>query len=111
GRSRRAYLHHQCSITSEDFFYIETSRCVRGAQPSAKLLGEVALIACGRREGKTRSCPSCERKAPALLNIACTGAVDALAAAICGDNKSACRDCHAKAKTIIAEQVRTPCTG
>ncbi|MGA5134403.1 hypothetical protein ACPCTO_31880 [Streptomyces olivoreticuli] len=78
-------------------------------EPSAKLLGEVALIACGRREGKTRSCPSCERKAPALLNIACTGAVDALAAAICGDSKGACRDCHAKAETIITEKVRPLC--
>ncbi|MEU1311000.1 hypothetical protein ABZ419_19220 [Streptomyces cinnamoneus] len=80
-------------------------------EPSAKLLGEVALIACGRREGKTRSCPSCERKAPALLSIARTGALDALAAAICGDNRSACRDCHAKAEPIIGEKMRMLCAG
>ncbi|GHG80518.1 hypothetical protein [Streptomyces griseocarneus] len=72
-------------------------------EPSAKLLGEVALIACGRREGKIRSCPSCESQAPALLNIARTGPTDALAAAICGDNKGACRACQAKAEMILAE--------
>ncbi|MEU1355344.1 hypothetical protein ABZ410_15795 [Streptomyces cinnamoneus] len=78
-------------------------------EPYAKLLGKVALIACGRREGKTRSCPSCEHKAPALLNIARTGAADALAAAICGDNKGACRDCRAKAETILDETLRASC--
>ncbi|MGC5042453.1 hypothetical protein ACLQ16_03950 [Streptomyces albidoflavus] len=76
--------------------------------PSA-LLEEVALIACGRREGKTRSCPSCERKAPGLVNIARTGALDALAAAICGDNIGACRDCRTKAETIIDEAARVLC--
>ncbi|MFF8657535.1 hypothetical protein [Streptomyces huasconensis] len=73
------------------------------------LLAEVALIACGRREGKTHSCPSCERKAPGLLNIARTGALDALAAAICGDNNGACKDCHTKAETIIDETVSRSC--
>ncbi|MGI5337711.1 hypothetical protein ACQEVS_10080 [Streptomyces sp. CA-181903] len=72
-------------------------------EPSAKLLGEVALIACGRRKGKIRSCPSCESKAPTLLNIARTGAIDALAAAICGGTKAACRDCHDKAQIILDE--------
>ncbi|KAB7835793.1 hypothetical protein [Streptomyces mobaraensis] len=76
--------------------------------PSAQVLGEVALIACGRRKGKTRSCSSCERKAPILLSIARTGAVDALATAICGGNEGACRDCHDKARMILDETV-TPC--
>ncbi|WP_030780801.1 hypothetical protein [Streptomyces sp. NRRL S-920] len=78
------------------------------ANPSA-LLQEVALIACGRRDGKTHSCPSCASKAPGLLNIARTGALDALAAAICGDNLGACHDCRAKARTIINETVNTSC--
>ncbi|MFJ9416686.1 hypothetical protein ACIRPT_21190 [Streptomyces sp. NPDC101227] len=77
--------------------------------PSAELLREVALIACGRREGKTHSCPSCARKAPALLNIAVTGALDALAAAICGSHNSACQDCRSKAETIIHETSETLC--
>ncbi|WP_413100870.1 hypothetical protein [Streptomyces sp. Inha503] len=74
-------------------------------ESSANLLREVALIACGRREGKTGSCASCARKAPALLNIASTGALDALAAAICGNHGGACQDCHTKAETIINETV------
>ena len=77
--------------------------------PPAELLREVALIACGRREGKTRSCLSCSRKAPGLLNIAATGALDALAAAICGNLSSACRDCRRKAETIINETLDAPC--
>ncbi|MFE0059954.1 hypothetical protein [Streptomyces sp. NPDC059003] len=77
--------------------------------PSAELLREVALIACGRREGKTRSCRSCTRKAPGLLNIAGTGALDALAAAVCGSLTSACQDCRGKAETIINATVDAPC--
>ncbi|MFG2141878.1 hypothetical protein [Streptomyces sp. NPDC048650] len=76
---------------------------------SVKLLDKVALIACGRRAGKTASCAACARKAPALLNIAATGALDALAAAICGSHSSACQDCHTKAETIIDETVEVPC--
>ncbi|MFI1201657.1 hypothetical protein ACH4VR_19760 [Streptomyces sp. NPDC020883] len=71
------------------------------------LLREVALIACGRREGKTRSCSACAQNAPALLTIAATGARDALAAAICGGSRGACQDCHAKAETIIDTTVET----
>ncbi|MGG7574136.1 hypothetical protein [Streptomyces sirii] len=78
---------------------------------SAKLLGSVALIACGRRAGKTASCAACARKAPTLLNIASTGALDALAAAICGSHSSACQDCHTKAETIINETVEERCAG
>ncbi|WP_435244267.1 hypothetical protein [Streptomyces sioyaensis] len=78
-------------------------------KPSAELLREVALIACGRREGKTRSCHSCARKAPGLLNVAATGALDALAAAICGNLSSACQDCRSKAERIINETLDAPC--
>ncbi|WP_031102370.1 hypothetical protein [Streptomyces sp. NRRL S-146] len=77
--------------------------------PSAELLREVALIACGRREGKTRSCRSCARKAPGLLSIATTGALDALAAAICGSLSSACQDCRSKAETITGITLDAPC--
>ncbi|MFG2865501.1 hypothetical protein [Streptomyces sioyaensis] len=76
---------------------------------SAELVREVALIACGRREGKTLSCRSCAGKAPGLLNIAITGALDALAAAICGNLSSACQDCRSKAETIINETLDAPC--
>ncbi|GGW94956.1 hypothetical protein [Streptomyces noursei] len=79
------------------------------ARPCAELLREVALIACGRREGKTRSCRSCARKAPGLLNIATTGALDTLAAAICGNLSSACQDCRSKAAVIISETSDAPC--
>ncbi|WP_328333401.1 hypothetical protein [Streptomyces sp. NBC_00455] len=78
-------------------------------EPSANLLRQVALTACGRRPGKTQSCESCARKAPALLNIASTGAADALAAAICGSQGGACADCHSKAEAIINETAETLC--
>jgi hypothetical protein len=80
------------------------------AELPASLLQEIALIACGREEDKTRSCDACALKAPGLLRIASTGALDALAAAICGVHRGACRDCHGKAETIILETVGTPCT-
>ncbi|MEW1695154.1 hypothetical protein ACIQCR_31645 [Streptomyces sp. NPDC093249] len=73
------------------------------AEPSAPLLGTIALIACGQREGKTRSCRSCARKARTLLDIATTGSPGTLAAAICGPTSSGCRECQEKAVAIIAE--------
>ncbi|GHA43621.1 hypothetical protein GCM10010329_78160 [Streptomyces spiroverticillatus] len=75
-----------------------------------KLLQQIALIACGQRENKTHSCAACASKAPALLRIASTGALNALAAAICGAHHSACQDCRHKARTIIDETMETPCT-
>lgn len=78
-------------------------------EPSTTLLGRVALIACGRTAGKTAACEACVRKAPALLNIASTGALDALAATICGGLNGACQDCHTKAETIINETMEVPC--
>ncbi|AKN68729.1 hypothetical protein QR97_01940 [Streptomyces sp. PBH53] len=77
-------------------------------ESSAKLLRDIALIACGRRAGKTIACPSCARKAPALLTIASTGALDALTAAICGHGGT-CQDCGAKAETIINHAAGVPC--
>ncbi|NML55129.1 hypothetical protein HHL19_35625 [Streptomyces sp. R302] len=62
----------------------------------------VALIACGERPGKTQACARCRRKGEMLLNIASTGATDALAAAICGTGKPpSCGDCAAKARQIV----------
>ncbi|MFI1012619.1 hypothetical protein [Streptomyces sp. NPDC020965] len=78
-------------------------------EPSATLLEEVALIACGRREGKTRPCRSCAGKAPDLWTIASSGARDAVAEAICGGHGGACQDCRAKAE-IISTAVGVPCT-
>lgn len=43
------------------------------------------------------------------MNIAFTGAVDALAAAICG-RRGACQDCRDKAETIMNETVEMPYT-
>ncbi|MER6616310.1 hypothetical protein [Streptomyces xantholiticus] len=62
----------------------------------------IALIACGQRPGKTQPCDSCRRKGSGLLNIASTGAADAVAALICGTGKaSSCHDCKVKAAEII----------
>ncbi|MFG2795786.1 hypothetical protein [Streptomyces pseudovenezuelae] len=70
----------------------------------------VALIACGQRPGKTQACATHRGKGAALLNIASTGAADALAAAICGTGKGpACHDCKDKAAEIIStynEEIR-----
>ncbi|WP_435058618.1 hypothetical protein [Streptomyces sp. bgisy060] len=75
------------------------------AQPEliTTVLGRIALTACGRRDGKTRSCHSCARKAPHLLDLATAGSLEALAAAICGPANRACRECRDKAAQIIAE--------
>ena len=78
-------------------------------EPSTEVLGVVALITCGRREGKTHACAACVRKAPALLSIASTGALDALAASICGAHSSTCQDCLAKAEAIINEVMAVSC--
>ncbi|WP_370418975.1 hypothetical protein AB8O64_10995 [Streptomyces sp. QH1-20] len=80
------------------------------SEPSANLLGAIALIACGRHEGKTRSCKSCAHKAPSLFNIASRGTFDALASAICGLTSTACQDCRSKAAEIITETTGMPST-
>ncbi|MEE1764380.1 hypothetical protein [Streptomyces sp. SP18BB07] len=62
----------------------------------------IALIACGQRPGKTQPCDSCRRKGAGLLNVAATGAADAVAAAICGTGKGpACHGCKDKAAEIV----------
>ncbi|MFG2408793.1 hypothetical protein ACGFR8_31505 [Streptomyces brevispora] len=69
---------------------------------AAELENAVALIACGTRLGKTRPCERHVNKGPGLVRIASTGAMDALAAAICGSER--CRSCDAcvtKARQII----------
>jgi hypothetical protein len=58
----------------------------------------IALIACG----KTQACDGCLKKGDALLQIASTGAADALAATICGTGKGpACVRCDTKSREII----------
>ncbi|PNG22350.1 hypothetical protein [Streptomyces cahuitamycinicus] len=62
----------------------------------------IALIACGVKAGKTQACDMHRGKGAAFLDIASTGAVDALAAAICGTGRGpACTRCEAKAQEII----------
>ncbi|MGW4086931.1 hypothetical protein ACWEGS_28265 [Streptomyces sp. NPDC004822] len=66
----------------------------------------LALVACGEntRPGKTQACDSCRSKGPRLLNIASTGAVDALAVAICGTRDTryrTCDSCEQKAIRMI----------
>lgn len=66
----------------------------------------LALVACGEntRPGKTRACDSCRRKGQTLLRITSTGAVDALAAAICGTGDrrvKTCEPCRQKAVRMI----------
>jgi hypothetical protein len=63
---------------------------------------EMALIACGTRAGKSKACDRHQQKGEALLNIAAQGAVDALAATICGsDRRRACGQCVGKAVEMI----------
>jgi hypothetical protein len=66
----------------------------------------LALIACGdnSRPGKTQACDIHRGKGPTLLRITATGAIDALAAAICGSghkHNRACAPCTDKAVQMI----------
>ncbi|MEU0427148.1 hypothetical protein ABZ235_26680 [Streptomyces canus] len=70
------------------------------ASTTADLDRRVALIACGTREGKAQACDSDRRKGAVFVDIASTGAVDALAAAICGSSQR-CQKCTGKAVEII----------
>ncbi|MFI1532093.1 hypothetical protein [Streptomyces griseus] len=68
-----------------------------------KLGAELSLIACGVRKGKTRACARHARQGITLIRIAASGALDALAAAICGsDRTGACTACKSKAEQILA---------
>ncbi|MDX2554746.1 hypothetical protein [Streptomyces stelliscabiei] len=72
------------------------------ADEFAELERRMSLVACGVRDGKTRACDSHQRKGPVLLRIASTGAVDALAMAICGsEHRRSCTACVEKATEII----------
>ncbi|MBK3639497.1 hypothetical protein [Streptomyces sp. MBT33] len=72
------------------------------ADEFAELEQRMSLVACGAREGKTQACDSHQRKGPVLLRIASTGAVDALAVAICGSERPrSCTACVEKASEII----------
>lgn len=69
----------------------------------ADLERRLALVACGTREGKTQACDVHRKKGPTLLRIASTGAVDALAMAICGsDHRRSCTACVTKATEMVA---------
>ncbi|MFB7403339.1 hypothetical protein ACFCZR_24500 [Streptomyces rubiginosohelvolus] len=73
-----------------------------------ELGSRLALIACGAREGKTRACDRHVEQGPTLVRIASTGALDALAAAICGSARTgACTGCAGKAEQILAAYDRS----
>lgn len=75
---------------------------VPASAPADALERRVALIACGKRPGKTEACESHARRGDGLLRIALSGARDALAAAICGSLKNgACGECVTKADAIL----------
>ncbi|MFF7169698.1 hypothetical protein [Streptomyces pseudovenezuelae] len=72
------------------------------ADEFAELEQRMSLVACGTHEGKTQACDSHQRKGPVLLRIASTGAVDALAMAICAsEHPRSCTACVEKATEII----------
>lgn len=63
----------------------------------------IALVACGRRPGKTKACDRCEKRGRALLVCASQGTVDALAATICrSDTRRACASCVEKALEVMS---------
>ncbi|MEU5748197.1 hypothetical protein ABZ804_21995 [Streptomyces sp. NPDC047726] len=69
-----------------------------------ELIALIALIACGVASypGKTQACDVHRKKGEALLAIASRGAVDALAATICGaEKRGACVACEQKAVRIL----------
>ncbi|MFE2181384.1 hypothetical protein [Streptomyces sp. NPDC059455] len=67
----------------------------------AQIEQQLALIACGSRPGKTKACDCCQKKCRVLLDAASLGAVDLLAAVICGSEHNACGTCKEKAAEII----------
>jgi hypothetical protein len=74
----------------------------------AELLREASLTICGRREGKTKSCNFCLRKADAALRLAKgpdlnTRLLPRVADIICGSDGSPCGACWDKATALILE--------
>ncbi|MER5482554.1 hypothetical protein ABT024_04970 [Streptomyces sp. NPDC002812] len=72
------------------------------------LLREASLTICGRREGKTKACNSCLRKADAALRVArgseCgRDLAPRLADIICGSAGQPCSTCWDKATTLLLE--------
>ncbi|MFD0352925.1 hypothetical protein ACFVHW_04135 [Streptomyces sp. NPDC127110] len=74
----------------------------------AHLLREASLTICGRREGKTKACNSCLRKADAAVRLA-RGAeqnrvlAPRFADIICGSAGQPCGDCRDKASILLLE--------
>ncbi|WP_405444619.1 hypothetical protein [Streptomyces erythrochromogenes] len=74
----------------------------------ANLLREASLTICGRREGKTKACNSCLRKADAVVRLARAGEqnrdlVPRLADIVCGSASQPCRACWYKTTTLLLE--------
>ncbi|WP_433860190.1 hypothetical protein [Streptomyces kronopolitis] len=74
----------------------------------AAVLREASLTICGRREGKTKACTSCLRKADAAVRMATrpdlnTALLPRLADVICGSAGHPCPDCWEKATTLLLE--------
>jgi hypothetical protein len=74
----------------------------------AEVLREASLTICGRREGKTRSCNSCLRKADAVVHLVATPVLNTallprIADIICGSAGHPCVDCWEKATTLLLE--------
>ncbi|MEU5181115.1 hypothetical protein AB0G49_13795 [Streptomyces longwoodensis] len=74
----------------------------------ADVLRETALTICGRREGKTRSCNSCLRKADAVVHLAATPQLNTLlvpqiADIVCGSSGRSCVACWEKATRLLLE--------
>jgi hypothetical protein len=74
-----------------------------------EVLRRAALTICGRREGKTESCPDCLRKAAAAVALAKgpglnTALVPRIADIVCGSvNEQACSSCWDRATMLLLE--------
>lgn len=69
-----------------------------------ELIALIALTACGVNSypGKTKACERHRKQGEAILNIASSGALDALAATICGSEKMrSCTTCVGKAVEVM----------
>lgn len=69
---------------------------------------EAALTICGRREGKTKSCNGCLRKADAALHLAAeptlnTALLPEIANIICGTADAPCASCWDRATALLLE--------
>ncbi|MGA5411607.1 hypothetical protein ACPCSC_30670 [Streptomyces lavendulocolor] len=74
----------------------------------AELLREASLTVCGRREGKTKSCSSCLRKADAAVRLIKgpdlgTRLLPRVADIVYGSDGQPCGACWEKATALILE--------